>query len=189
MIEILNITYQQVIMKFCSFFSSQKRENYQFLIRSELFIQQTCTDEVNCHFDELPLPVKDKRIFILLRPLSTQSTERDIFLQTRANGNIIEEKCDPSCTNGVCFKGECKCEDGYTGDACSILIKVEGIRVSYFVIILIYIGSAIIGMLFMYIIYRCFKACYTKTAAINENDELDMMETWARKEKDENNKE
>lgn len=134
----------------------------------------------------MPLKVKDKNLFIEIRPKNFDSNENKLIL---LQSTAIESNCNPSCVNGICFKDECKCREGYTGDTCSIIIKVDGIRVSFFVILLIYFGSAIIGILSMYLIYKFFKACCMKSSNINENDEIDMMETWARNQKDENNNE
>eukprot|EP01117_Protostelium_nocturnum_P012519 TRINITY_DN4614_c1_g1_i1.p1 TRINITY_DN4614_c1_g1~~TRINITY_DN4614_c1_g1_i1.p1 ORF type:complete len:957 (+),score=203.10 TRINITY_DN4614_c1_g1_i1:14-2884(+) len=58
-------------------------------------------------------------------------------------GECKDPSCDPQCQRGVCVKGKCRCDDGWTGSDCSSGIDKRALIAA----IIIAIYAAILGLL------------------------------------------
>lgn len=79
----------------------------------------------------------------------------NILLQTKTS----LKKCKKGCQHGLCYDGECVCQNEYFGKTCSNSFDDE-VKVGLFLFILIFIGCFILGAfltwLIYYIIYKIF---------------------------------
>lgn len=113
------------------------------------------------------------------------SIKADSFLEISENAspNYTEFVCTPKCEFGLCYQAECKCQEGFTGVSCSEKIKADGFRVSMLILILLFVGAAIVGGLMAFILFKLFSCCCScnsnKYSDLKEN--VDFAETWEKR--------
>ena len=116
--------------------------------------------------------------------LPTSLIQLDSLNKIKSDDKPIEQTCKPKCdiNNGLCYNNSCYCLDGYIGDDCSVTIDTKGLRISLALLILIFVGLAIAGILIAYLFFITVDFCCCQVnSKFNSTDEIDLIETWEKK--------
>lgn len=86
-------------------------------------------------------------------------------------------QCHNSCINGVCYKGECWCSHNYFGLSCDQKYH-DGIKFNLLVLILIFLGCALVSALLTILIFFIFKKFCCHQKYIYKDENFNLWEQW-----------